>query len=142
MATLVGKAEERLIKKVPSARGILILLVLIVSSIPNTYAEGVDRATPSGCHARAKYYEEMTRNLKAKAEEQEQLLEHYEDKSYLYGKRAQDLQAHTRAMIRKYQRDSMESLNKATDHRYIGCELDKNENFSSPRKDELTSMRR
>ena len=40
--------------------------------------------------------------MRAKMHEQQQLLEHYEDKSYLYGRQAQDLQAHTDALARKY----------------------------------------
>jgi hypothetical protein len=79
-------------------------------------------------------------NLSIKAKEQEQLLEHYEEKSYLYGKRAQDLQAHTWALMRKYRRASMENLTKAADHRRIGSDPEKNNYFSShQQEDELIS---
>jgi hypothetical protein len=144
MATLLGKVEDRLNKKKSSVRDIFVALFLpglIASCAPNAYGEAANQATPSEYHiAKAKYYEEMAKNLRIKAKEQEQLLEHYEDKSYLYGKRAQDLQAHTWALIRKYERASMKSLNKAADHRRISSELEKNNNFT-PRqqKDELTS---
>jgi hypothetical protein len=35
--------------------------------------------------------------MQAKAEEQKKLLQHYEEKSYLYGREAQDLISHTGA---------------------------------------------
>lgn len=97
-------------------------LLLFDLSMSYAYTDDVDLANASGCQH---FYKEIAKNLKAKAKEQEQLLKHYEDKSYLYGKRAQDLQAHTWALMQKYQRDSIESLNKATDHRQIDCKLDK-----------------
>jgi hypothetical protein len=144
MATLLGKAEDRVNKKIPSARDIFMALFLpglIASCAPNAYGEGTNRSNPSEYHiARAKYYEEMAMNLSMKAKEQEQLLEHYEEKSYLYGKRAQDLQAHTWALLRKYQRASRENFSKAADHRRIGSDPEKNNYFSShQQEDELTS---
>jgi hypothetical protein len=95
----------------------------------------------SECHiAKAKYHEDVAMNLSLRAKEQAQLLEHYEEKSYLYGKRAQDLQAHTWALMRKYQRASRDSFNKAADYRRIGSDPEKNNYFSSrQQEDELTS---
>ena len=46
----------------------------------------------------AKYYEDSAAEMRAKAQEQKLLLDQYEDKSYLYGKKAQDLQAHTNSV--------------------------------------------
>lgn len=119
----------------------LFLPGLIASSTPNAYGEDTNQSNSSEYHiARAKYYEETAMTLSIKAKEQEQLLEHYEEKSYLYGKRAQDLQAHTWALMRKYRRASKENLTKAADHRRIGSDLEKNINFSSrQQEDELIS---
>lgn len=144
MTTLLGKVEDRLNNKILSVRDVFIALFLpglIASCPPNAYGEGANQANPSEYHiTRAKYYEEKAMNLSIKTKEQEQLLEHYEEKSYLYGKRAQDLQAHTWALIRKYKRASVENLKIAADHRQIGLELEKNSNFSSRQQmDELTS---
>jgi hypothetical protein len=144
MTTLLGKVEDRLNKKIPTVRDIFMALFLpglIASCPPNAYGEGANQANPSGYHsARANYYEEMAMNLSVKTKEQEQLLEHYEERSYLYGKRAQDLQAHTRALIRKYKRASAENLKIAANHRQISYELESNGNFSSRQQiDELTS---
>src|ERR1700709_2434656 len=47
----------------------------------------------------ARYYEEAATQMKAKLEEQKALLEQYENKSYLYGRQAQDLQSHTAALV-------------------------------------------
>ncbi len=144
MTTLLGKVEDRLNKKIPTVRDIFMAFFLpglIASCPPNAYGEGANQVNPSGYYTgRATYYEEMALNLSIKAKEQEQLLEHYEEKSYLYGKRAQDLQAHTWALIRKYKRACAENLKIAADHRRISLELEKNSNFSSRQQmDELTS---
>ena len=144
MATLLGRVEDRVNKQILSARDIFMALFLpglIASCAPNAFGEGDSKSNPSEYHiTRAKYYEEIAMNLSIKAKEQEQLLEHYEEKSYLYGKRAQDLQAHTWALIRKYKRACAENLKMAANHRRISFELEKNNNFS-PRQqmDELTS---
>ena len=57
--------------------------------------------------------------MKAKAQEQNELLKHYEDKSYLYGRRAQDLQAHTDALIRHYEKGVKMNIKEAALHRQI-----------------------
>jgi hypothetical protein len=144
MAALLGKAEDRVNKKIPSARDIFVAVFLpglIASWAPSAYGEGISKSNPSEYHiARAKYYQDMAMDLSLKAKEQAELLDHYEEKSYLYGKRAQDLQAHTWALMRKYQRASRENFNKAADHRRIGTDSEKNNYFSSrQQEDELTS---
>jgi hypothetical protein len=144
MGTLLGKAEDRVNKKIPSAREIFMAFFLpglIASCAPNAYGEGTSKSNPGECHiAKAKYHEDVAMNLSLRAKEQAQLLEHYEEKSYLYGKRAQDLQAHTWALMRKYQRASRDNFNKAADYRRIGSDPEKNNYFSSrQQEDELTS---
>lgn len=74
----------------------------------------------------AKHYEDVARELQAKIHEQKQLLAHYEDKSYIYGKRAQDLQAHTDALIRKYETAAKENLKEAALHRQLALKLKEN----------------
>lgn len=58
--------------------------------------------TRSEHEAIAKYYENAAGAMQAKMWEQQQLLEHYEEKSYLYGRQAQDLQSRAEALARKY----------------------------------------
>ena len=71
----------------------------------------------------AKYYEEEARKSQGKAQELKVMLAHYEEKSYLYGKRAQDLQAHTEALIRKYEKTAKADAKEAVSHRQIALTL-------------------
>jgi hypothetical protein len=67
----------------------------------------------------AEYYEGLAANMQAKLAEQEALLEHYEDKSYQYGRRALDLQSHTHALIRNYKKSVETNLQAAASHRQV-----------------------
>ncbi|MEP6879908.1 MAG: hypothetical protein ABI865_13780, partial [Nitrosospira sp.] len=88
-----------------------LMAVLLVSLSPLTMAAppidtpeivaAAQNATTQRAHeGLAKYYEAAAAQVQTKVEEKKELLEHYEDKSYLYGRRAQDLQSHTHALIR------------------------------------------
>jgi hypothetical protein len=79
----------------------------------------------------AKYYEDSAAEMRAKAEEHKLLLEQYEDKSYLYGKKAQDLQSHTAALIRKYEQSAEADAKKADTHRQIASRLKENSDRES-----------
>jgi hypothetical protein len=71
----------------------------------------------------ARYYEDEARKAQAKTRELKLLLEHYEEKSYLYGKKAQDLQAHTTALVRKYEKAAKADAQEAATHRQIALKL-------------------
>jgi hypothetical protein len=58
--------------------------------------------------------------------EQKELLEQYENKSYLYGRQAQDLQSHTSALIRDYEESVEVSTKTATLHRQMAAKLNQN----------------
>ncbi len=73
--------------------------------------------------ALSKYFENAAREMHAKAKEQKQLLDHYESKSYLYGRQAQDLKSHTEAMVRKYEDRAEENIKEAAAHRQMAREL-------------------
>jgi hypothetical protein len=60
--------------------------------------------------------------MQAKAEEQKKLLQHYEEKSYLYGREAEDLISHTGAWRRKYGETAQENRKEATFHRQLALE--------------------
>ncbi|PTR17613.1 hypothetical protein C8R31_101777 [Nitrosospira sp. Nsp2] len=79
----------------------------------------------------AKYYEDSAAELRAKAEEHKLLLEQYENKSYLYGKKAQDLQSHASALIRKYEQAAEADAKKADTHRRIASRLKENSDTES-----------
>jgi len=73
----------------------------------------------------AKQYESTAKELLVKAEEQKKLLQHYEEKSYLYGRQAQDHQSHTSALLNKYQQAAAETIKQAAFHHKIAAELAK-----------------
>jgi hypothetical protein len=79
----------------------------------------------------AKYYEDSAAELRAKAEEHKLLLEQYENKSYLYGKKAQDLQSHASALIRKYEQAADADAKKGDTHRRIASRLKENSDTES-----------
>lgn len=89
----------------------------------------------------AKYYEDEAGKMQAKAKELKLLLEHYEDKSYLYGKKAQDLQAHTEALVRKYEKAAKTDLAEAASHRKIALKLrDKERRYAETRSQRLSAI--
>lgn len=71
----------------------------------------------------ARQYEITAKALLAEVEKQKKLLEYYEDKSYLYGKRAQDMRSHTWALLRKYEKAAEETVKQAAFHQKISSEL-------------------
>jgi hypothetical protein len=71
----------------------------------------------------AAYYENTAREAQAKLEEQKQLLDQYENKSYLYGRQAQDLQSQADALIRKLQHTVDENVRQAALHRQMAQQL-------------------
>ena len=85
-------------------------------------------------HALTTRFENLARDMQARAEEQKRMLEHYQEKSYLYGRQAQDKQAHTWALIRKYEQAERTSLAKAASHRQIATELERR-NYGSSDQD-------
>lgn len=89
-------------------------------------AKAAEQATTYADHDRlAKQYENTAKELLVKAEEQRKKLQHYEEKSYLYGRQAQDYQSHTSALLSKYQRAAEETIKQAAFHHKIASELAK-----------------
>lgn len=84
----------------------------------------IQNAVTRGDHeAAAKYYEDAAVELQAKLKEKKELLEHYEDKSYLYGRQAQDLQSHTDALVRKYEQTVKANMREAALYRKLAVQL-------------------
>src|SRR6185437_794508 len=87
----------------------------------------VQNATTRGDHeAIAKYYENAATQMQAKVKEEKELLEQYENKSYLYGRQAQDLQSHTAALIRNHEQTVAADIQEAALHRQMASKLDEN----------------
>lgn len=88
-----------------------------------TIGKAVQNAQTSGDHyALTKYFEGAAREMQIKADEKKNLLEHYEDKSYLYGREAQDLISHAAALVRKYDQTARENIKEAAAHRQMALE--------------------
>lgn len=57
-----------------------------------------------------KHYENAAREARARLQENRKILQDYEARPYYYGRRGQDLQSHTSANIRAYEKALQESL--------------------------------
>jgi hypothetical protein len=97
----------------------------------NIFAAAQSATTPGEHEAVAKYYEDAANAMRAKMQEQQQLLEHYQDKSYLYGRRAQDLQAHTDALVRKYEQAVKSNVKEAHAHHEMASHAEENIHFTA-----------
>ncbi|BCT67778.1 hypothetical protein NNRS527_01366 [Nitrosospira sp. NRS527] len=86
--------------------------------------KAVQNARTYGDHnALAKRFENLAKEMRMKAEEQKRLLEHYQEKSYLYGRQAQDRKSHTWALMHRYEQAAKTSLSKAAAHRQMAAKL-------------------
>jgi hypothetical protein len=90
--------------------------------------------TRSDHDALTRYFENLAKEMGARAEEQKKLLQHYQEKSYLYGRRAQDQQSHTWALMARYEQAVRKSLSKAASHRAIAAKLEQEGNTASSHK--------
>ena len=79
--------------------------------------------TLSNHEAMAKFHEDAAMEMEVKAQEQKRLLEQYQAKSYLYGRQAQDLQGHTHALARKYDKAARAHNTEAALHRERSIKL-------------------
>jgi hypothetical protein len=105
-----------------------LLSLLAVLSSP-AFSFDVDSAVQNAATARdhevvAKYYQEVAKEMQAKEREQKQLLDEYQNHSYLYGRQAQDLQAHTEALARKYEKEAKASMKEAELHHQMALQLE------------------
>ncbi|HVW65235.1 MAG TPA: hypothetical protein VHB01_09475 [Nitrosospira sp.] len=97
-------------------------------------------AVTAGEHlAVAKSYEDMATQMKAKAQEQQDLLEQYQNKSYMYGRQAQDLQSQTEALARRYEATASATMKEAALHRQIAAKLQSNPVVSDAQKLNIVS---
>lgn len=107
----------------------LSLFSLLAALSSSAFSFDVDSAMKNATTAHdheavAKYYREMAKEMQAKQQEQKQLLEEYESHSYLYGRQAQDLQAHTDALVRKYEKEAKASMKEAELHHQMALQLE------------------
>lgn len=79
----------------------------------------------------AQRYQNTAKELRVKAEEQKKLLQHYEEKSYLYGRQAQDNKSHTQALVARYERAVEDNVKLAAHHRNLAAQLAKGNHATS-----------
>jgi hypothetical protein len=80
----------------------------------------VQNATSKADHeALAEHYEKAAEEMQAKAEQHKKMLRQYESKSYIYGRQAEDLKAHSQRLIDVYEKAAQENLNMAKMHRQM-----------------------
>lgn len=72
--------------------------------------------------ALAEHYEDAAKEMQSKVQEHKKQLEEYENHSYNYGKRAQDLQAHCRGLIYHYKKAAEANSRMAEIHRQMAAE--------------------
>ncbi|PTR10518.1 hypothetical protein C8R32_10145 [Nitrosospira sp. Nsp5] len=95
-----------------------------LEAVQNTHVRKAaqNARTRSDHDALTKYFEDKAKEMHSKGEEQKKLLEHYEQKSYLYGRQAQDLESRTSALVRKYEEIERASIKEAAAHRHMAKE--------------------
>jgi pyruvate kinase len=96
------------------------------NDVSNILVAAQNATTPTEHEAIAKYYEDTVKAMRAKLQEQQQLLEHYQDKSYLYARQAQDLQAHADALARRYEQAVKTNTQEVTLHRQMALQAEEN----------------
>lgn len=81
-----------------------------------------DARTPAEHTELAKHFEESAKELQLKANEQKKLLLRYKSKHYLYDRAPHDLEAHTQALILKYEQAARTCMAAAASHRKMASE--------------------
>jgi hypothetical protein len=109
---------------------------------PEIRAAIQNATTRSDHEAIAIHYEDAASQMQAKVSEQKELLEQYQNKSYLYGRRAQDLQSHTEALIRNCERTIAADMQAAALHRQMASKLDENHATSETQSSALQASYR
>ncbi len=107
---------------------------------PEIRAAAQNAATRDDHDAIAKHYESTAAKMRAKVAEQKELLEQYENKSYLYGRQAQDLQSHTSALIRDYKKSTEASTKVALLHRQMAARLYRNQTANTQLTEAATGL--
>jgi hypothetical protein len=77
----------------------------------------------------AKHYDDVAIQAQAKVKEQKELLEQYQNKSYLCGRQAHNLQSYTEALIRDYEQTVTATVLEAAMHRQMALRLQEKQGF-------------
>ena len=107
---------------------------------PEIRTAAQNAASPREHEAVAKHYENAAAEVQAKLKEQKELLEQYQNKSYLYGKHAQDLQSHTEALVRDYEETLAETMEEASAHRRMALKQQEKHTFDAQPANTVTGL--
>ena len=100
---------------------LLALTLLVFCAQINSSVAAQPEVALNDHDALVRYYEDLAKEAEAKLQENKAVLEEYEDHAYYYGRQGQDLQSHTIANIREYEKALKESLSNADLHRKIAA---------------------
>ena len=99
-----------------------VLLVLTSCAHMNPSAIALGKIANDDHAALVQHYENIAREAKIKLQENKKVLEAYEARPYYYGRQGLDLQSHTSANIRAYEKLIRENLRYADLHKKMAIE--------------------
>ena len=90
---------------------------------PMDMTQAVQTAKTTREHnALARHYEDVARDMQAKADEHKKLLAYYQARKDLVRKQAQDLISHCQGLIRIYDQAATENMEMAQSHRELAAQ--------------------
>lgn len=103
------------------------LILLLALTVLAACAQMSPVVAPAGIanndhEALVRHYENLAKEAKIKLQENKEILEAYEARSYYYGRQGLDLSSHTSANIRAYEKTLRKNLKYAELHRQIAME--------------------
>jgi hypothetical protein len=137
------KTEIRKFVIVVSTLGLLVVVAQgRAVEVENDTRVSAQNTKTSGDHdSIVRKYENKAKELLVKAEEHKKLLQHYKDKSYLYGRNGQDSQSQAIASERKYKLASEKATSLATLHYKMASDVVKRDYAAPPQTPEQLSSR-
>lgn len=104
-----------------------VLSVLTSCAHMNPSAIALDGIASDDHEALVQHYENLAREAKIKLQENKKVLEAYEARPYYYGRQGLDLQSHTSANIRAYEKLLRENLRYADSHKKMAIKQTNNQ---------------
>ena len=94
-----------------------------IDAHPMDMSSAVRNARTRADHnALARHYEDVAKRMQAKAQAQKNMMKEYTQHGYYYGRRTEDLQEHTEALVRIYEEAAEANRNMAKFHHLLAEE--------------------
>ncbi|MDE2387910.1 MAG: hypothetical protein KGN35_02320 [Betaproteobacteria bacterium] len=100
-------------------------ILLVAVNFSSISAFAVDGINDNNHAALVQYYENQAKETETKLRRNKALLEEYEKHPYYYGRQGQDIQAHTSANIREYEKILHDNLSKVNLHKRMLADQEK-----------------